>query len=163
VIVSTQDAPQKQTRLQILSRDASRLGKRTASNPLSEVPQKRLRQVVEHIKNDNCERCRAVYLQLQREEEVIWYLRTSRNQDEEIMMQETATSYDLRSLFEYRPFATTFVLYLLAVPVPIIKLLRRTGHNPIWSLFAFIPILNVLAFWVFAFKPWPTNGKPRTE
>jgi hypothetical protein len=70
-------------------------------------------------------------------------------------MQETATSWDIRALFGYYPILTMLGLYLVAMLVPIIKVLRRTGHNPVWCLFALIPGVNVLALWVFAFKPWP--------
>ena len=78
-------------------------------------------------------------------------------------MQEAATSYDLRSLFENHLLVTSFVLYLVTVFVPAVKLLRRTGHSAVWCLFAFIPVLNVLAFWVFAFKPWPTDAPLETR
>jgi hypothetical protein len=50
------------------------------------------------------------------------------------------------------------LLFLLLVPV--VKLLRRTGHHPVWGLFAIVPALNLIAFWLFAFKPWPTDKKP---
>jgi hypothetical protein len=41
--------------------------------------------------------------------------------------------------------------------VPVVKLLRRTGHHPLWCLLAIFPALNVIAFWFFAYKPWPTD------
>jgi hypothetical protein len=75
------------------------------------------------------------------------------------MQQVTTTSWDLRSLSLHGPFVflTAFLLYFLAFLVPFIKLLRRTGHSIAWSLLALIPGLNLLALWVFAFKPWPTD------
>ncbi len=36
-------------------------------------------KVLEHIKKDKCERCLAVYRQLNRESDLIWFLRSSRN------------------------------------------------------------------------------------
>ena len=68
-------------------------------------------------------------------------------------------SWDLRSFYPYtRPVVVLLVsLFLLLVPVA--KLLRRTGHHPVWCLFAILPGLNLLAFWFFAFKPWPTDKK----
>jgi hypothetical protein len=74
-------------------------------------------------------------------------------------MQQTATSYDLRSLFGYYTFTTAVILYVLAYLIPVIKLLRRTGHNIAWCLLALIPGLNLIAFWVFVFKPWPKDGR----
>jgi hypothetical protein len=48
-------------------------------------------------------------------------------------------------------------VWLFLFLVPVVKLLRRTGHNPLWSLFAIFPGVNLIAFWLFAFKPWPTD------
>jgi hypothetical protein len=76
-------------------------------------------------------------------------------------MQETATSWDIRALLMNFPlFAVpTLIIFLFLLLAPVIKLLRRTGHNPLWCLFAIIPGLNAIAFWIFAFKPWPTDKK----
>jgi hypothetical protein len=57
------------------------------------------------------------------------------------------------------PYAVLFVLLFLLL-VPVVKLLRRTGHHPVWCLFAIVPGLNLIAFWLFAFKSWPTDEKP---
>jgi len=72
-------------------------------------------------------------------------------------MQGTATSYDVRSFFTEPIFAMILSVSLFVFLVPVIKLLRRTGHHPLWSLFALFPVLNLIAFWFFAFKPWPTG------
>ncbi len=72
-------------------------------------------------------------------------------------MQEAATSWDLRSLVMFPKFLVMAGLTLFVFFVPIIKLLRRTGHHAIWCLFALVPGLNLIAFWIFAFKPWPTD------
>ena len=73
----------------------------------------------------------------------------------------TAASWDIRSLMSFPLLAmSTLVIFLFLLLVPVIKLLCRTGHNPLWCLFATFPGLNVIAFWIFAFKPWPTDKKP---
>ncbi len=36
-------------------------------------------KVLAHIRQDHCRRCLAVYRQFEREEELIWFLRSSRN------------------------------------------------------------------------------------
>lgn len=56
------------------------------------------------------------------------------------------------------PFVILLVLLFLLL-VPVAKLLRRTGHHSAWSIFAVFPGLNLIAFWYFAFKPWPTDAK----
>jgi hypothetical protein len=72
-------------------------------------------------------------------------------------MQEAATSWDLRSLVTFPRFLMMGGVTLFVFLMPIIKLLRRTGHHAIWCLFALVPGLNLVAFWIFAFKPWPTD------
>jgi predicted PurR-regulated permease PerM len=68
--------------------------------------------------------------------------------------------YDIRSFFNDETLTLTLGVFLFLLLVPVVKLLRRTGHNAAWSLLSIIPGLNVIAFWLFAFKPWPT-GKTR--
>jgi hypothetical protein len=65
---------------------------------------------------------------------------------------------DLRSLFHIHISLVLFV-FLFFVVVPVVQILRRTGHNPVWCLLALVPGLNFLAFWFLAFKPWPTEKK----
>jgi hypothetical protein len=55
-----------------------------------------------------------------------------------------------------------FVRFLFFVVVPVVQILRLTGHNPVWCLLALVPGLNFLAFWFLAFKPWPKDKKPAT-
>jgi hypothetical protein len=50
-------------------------------------------------------------------------------------------------------------LVFILVLVPVVRLLRRTGHHAAWCLLAVFPVLNLIAFWFFAFKPWPTDKK----
>jgi Na+/melibiose symporter-like transporter len=50
-------------------------------------------------------------------------------------------------------------LVFILVLIPIGKLLSRTGHHSIWCILALFPVLNLFAFWFFAFKPWPTDRK----
>jgi hypothetical protein len=60
--------------------------------------------------------------------------------------------------FLHSPSVVLFV-FLFFVVVPVVQILRRRGHNPVWRLLALAPSLNFLAFWFFAFKPWPTDKK----
>jgi type II secretory pathway component PulF len=76
-------------------------------------------------------------------------------------MQQAATSYDIRSLLSYPSVALMMfvglVISFLVFLIPIVKVLRRTGHNALWSVIAVVPGLNVIAFWIFAFKSWPVD------
>lgn len=69
------------------------------------------------------------------------------------------TSWDLRSMFQFPFFLVALLIFAFVVLVPIVKLLRRTGHNPLWCLFALFPGLNLIALWIFAYKPWPSDSR----
>jgi hypothetical protein len=73
-------------------------------------------------------------------------------------MQE-ATSWDIGAFVTFSVFVMMSVVFLFLFLAPVIKLLRRTGHSPFWCLFAIFPGANVVAFWIFAFKPWPMDVK----
>lgn len=38
---------------------------------------------------------------------------------------------------------------------PVARILDRAGFNRAWCLLIFIPLLNWIALWVFAFANWP--------
>lgn len=44
----------------------------------------------------------------------------------------------------------------LAMFYPYIRILRRTGHSGWWVLVMFVPLVNMIMIWVFAFAKWPT-------
>ena len=50
------------------------------------------------------------------------------------------------------------IMPLLAIVLlaPIASILHRTGRSRWWTLVAFIPLLNLIGLWVFAFSRWPT-------
>jgi hypothetical protein len=75
-----------------------------------------------------------------------------------ILEVQEAVQWDLRSFFYVHPSVVLFC-FLFFVVVPVVQVLRRTGHNPVWCLLALVPGLNFLAFWFLAFKPWPTDKK----
>jgi hypothetical protein len=81
----------------------------------------------------------------------------------EEQMQEVQT-WDLRSLHPFgeifaHPFLFLIVFFFLFLPAAG-RILRRTGHDPLWCVLALFPVLNLGAFWFFAFKSWPTDNKP---
>ena len=74
-------------------------------------------------------------------------------------MQQQVTTWDIRSFYPYTHPGIVLLVSLFLLLVPVVKLLRRTGHHPLWCLFAIFPGLNLIAFWFFAYKPWPTDKK----
>jgi hypothetical protein len=58
-------------------------------------------------------------------------------------------------------FVLLCVLAFIVLSVyPIYRIISRTGHSGWWCLVSFIPGLNWIFIWVFAFVPWPTVDGP---
>jgi hypothetical protein len=47
------------------------------------------------------------------------------------------------------------ILGIVVVGIPAAQILRRVGYNPWWGVVAVIPLVNIVALWVFAFTDWP--------
>jgi uncharacterized membrane protein YhaH (DUF805 family) len=47
------------------------------------------------------------------------------------------------------------------VILPVIRIIQRAGFSGWWTLLWFVPFLNVLGLWYFAFGPWPVLRKER--
>jgi uncharacterized membrane protein YhaH (DUF805 family) len=50
-------------------------------------------------------------------------------------------------------------IYALAVVLPFGQLLRRTGFSRWWILLAFVPVINVVGLWIFAYSKWPIDKR----
>ena len=45
--------------------------------------------------------------------------------------------------------------------VPIVMILRKAGYSGWWVLILFVPLVNIIMLWVFAFANWPIlRGQP---
>lgn len=51
-----------------------------------------------------------------------------------------------------------FAVAIAVLLYPIGRILRRLGLSPFWSVFAIIPLLNLIGLWVLAFTDWPRDG-----
>lgn len=45
---------------------------------------------------------------------------------------------------------------ILFVP-PIWRIVSKAGYSGAWSLFAMVPLLNLVMLWLFAFSRWPAQ------
>lgn len=62
----------------------------------------------------------------------------------------------LQGLRESPSLVTLLALVLLTVPIVMIgRVLRRAGHSPWWVLLVLVPVVNLVALWVFAYTRWP--------
>jgi hypothetical protein len=62
-------------------------------------------------------------------------------------------------------FGPAEILILLApillVVIPAWRIVSRAGFHGAWSLLILIPVINIVAIYVFAFIPWPSAAAPR--
>lgn len=62
----------------------------------------------------------------------------------------------LVELVESPSLVTALALVLLAVPLWMIgRVLRRAGYSSWWALLVLVPLVNLVALWVFAYVRWP--------
>ena len=47
------------------------------------------------------------------------------------------------------------LVYIALIVVPCAKILGKAGYSGWWALLALIPLINVIALWIFAFSSWP--------
>jgi len=56
------------------------------------------------------------------------------------------------------------LIILLVYLLPIIKILQKAGYSGWWCILLFIPIVNIVFLWIFAYSDWPSlrgaQGRP---
>jgi uncharacterized membrane protein YhaH (DUF805 family) len=55
-------------------------------------------------------------------------------------------------------FGILIVFYLIVLVLSLVawaQILKKAGYNPWWVLIAFVPLVNFIMFFVFAFSEWP--------
>ena len=53
-----------------------------------------------------------------------------------------------------------FVVALIAFGIWInVRILNKAGYSGWWSLILFVPIVNIIMIYVFAFSQWPRLGQ----
>jgi hypothetical protein len=60
----------------------------------------------------------------------------------------------------YSPFhwLVGLVGFLIFV-IPAVKIVQKAGFSGWWVILSFIPLLNVIMLWVFAFARWPLEER----
>jgi hypothetical protein len=58
------------------------------------------------------------------------------------------------------PLFMMFIILLIFI-VPFWRIVKRTGHSGWWSLLVFVPLINFIALWTFAFVKWPATDRPQ--
>lgn len=52
-------------------------------------------------------------------------------------------------------FIVYVLIYIALIVLPVWRILSKAGYSGAWSLLALIPLVNLIALWVFAFLRWP--------
>jgi hypothetical protein len=52
------------------------------------------------------------------------------------------------------------LLMIILVGVPVANILHRAGRSRWWMILVFIPLLNLIGLWLFAFTRWPKAATP---
>ena len=47
------------------------------------------------------------------------------------------------------------LIILIVAGIPVRQILLRTGFSQWWALLVVVPLVNLLALWIFAFSSWP--------
>jgi len=47
------------------------------------------------------------------------------------------------------------LIFALIFVIPAWKIVAKAGYAGAWSLFALVPVINIIMLWVFAFSTWP--------
>jgi len=57
-------------------------------------------------------------------------------------------------------FHWLIVIAVLATSiVPPVKILNKAGYSGWWVLLLFVPLVNVIALWIFALSDWPALAR----
>ena len=51
------------------------------------------------------------------------------------------------------------VFWFIVVGIPVMQILKRTGFSRAWVLILFVPLVNLVFLWIYAFKRWPVEGE----
>ena len=63
--------------------------------------------------------------------------------------------------FSFVHWFITLAFTLAVFLVPAVMILRKAGYSGWWCLLGFVPIVNIVMFWVFAFADWPNLRQSR--
>jgi hypothetical protein len=51
------------------------------------------------------------------------------------------------------------VFWFAIVGVPVMQILKRTGFSRAWVLVLFVPLVNLIFLWIYAFTRWPVEAE----
>ncbi len=67
------------------------------------------------------------------------------------------------------PMHLLILILVMVVPIiattviPVQEILHRAGHSRWWVVLLFVPLVNWVGLWVFAYAPWPALDGVRRQ
>ena len=52
-----------------------------------------------------------------------------------------------------------FLVFALIFIIPYVKIIKKAGYSGWWVLTMFVPLLNLVMIWIFAFARWPVEER----
>jgi hypothetical protein len=53
------------------------------------------------------------------------------------------------------------IFFIVALSIPIARILTRIGYSKWWTLVYFIPFVNIIGIWILAYSRWPAVDRAR--
>ncbi|SDR27728.1 hypothetical protein [Pseudovibrio sp. Tun.PSC04-5.I4] len=51
------------------------------------------------------------------------------------------------------------IVWIFAFAIPVARILNRLGFSRLWTILAFIPLVNLIFLWVLAYTHWPVEDR----
>ncbi|OGB25994.1 MAG: hypothetical protein A3I66_09800 [Burkholderiales bacterium RIFCSPLOWO2_02_FULL_57_36] len=55
------------------------------------------------------------------------------------------------------------LLFWAVFLVPMWRIISKAGYSGAWALISLIPVVNIIALWIFAFATWPNERVRRRD
>ena len=52
------------------------------------------------------------------------------------------------------------IFWIAGIFVPMAQIIHNAGYSRFWILLGFIPLVNIVSLWIFAFSRWPARSVP---
>jgi uncharacterized membrane protein YhaH (DUF805 family) len=50
-------------------------------------------------------------------------------------------------------------IFFVIFGIPVVMIIRKAGYSGWWVLVYFVPFVNIIMLWVFAFSEWPNLAR----
>src|SRR5262249_46886219 len=75
-----------------------------------------------------------------------------------MLAQTTTTTNAFAGLLLF--FVILEIIFVIAFVIGWVKILNKAGYSGAWVVLGFVPFVNIVMFFVFAFSRWPVLGRP---